>query len=126
MLLQVIITGYDANGRLTAVVPCQFYGRHKVKFLSYDLRWTTQPNILVRLNSQDLLADFNGSQLIVGSNTANVTNMDSSKFEFVADRLNGMLDLEITALDGSVPANLSYAIFNFDFDRINEDARGVR
>ena len=126
MLLQVTITGYDANGRLTAVVPCQFYGRHKVKFLSYDLRWSTQPNVLLRLNSQDLLADFVGSQLIVGSNTGNITNMDTSKFEFVADRLNGLLDLEITQLDGTTPANLTYAIFNFDLEKVNEDARGIR
>lgn len=120
MLIQVVISGYDANGRLTTVVPCQFYGRHKVKFLSYDLRWITQPNVLLRLNSQDLLADFYGSQLIVGSNTGNITNMDTSKFEFSCDRLNGLLDLDITQLDGTVPANFTYGIFNFDLEKISE------
>lgn len=120
VLLQVVIDGVDANSKIRSVVPCPFNGRYKVKYLSYELVWSNNPNILLRVNSQDLLGNFVGGQLIVGSNTGVVRNMDTSKFEFICDKLNGSVDLELTDLDGTTPAGFSYGIFNFDFEKIDE------
>jgi len=120
VLVQIPITSYT-NGRLVANVPCNLQGRYNVKFLNYMVHWTTNPNILLRVNSQDLFGNFAGGQLLVGSNSSNYSVFHSDGLEFICDKINGSIDLELTALDGSTPADLMYAIFCFDFEKIKEN-----
>jgi hypothetical protein len=120
VLVQVPITSYT-DGRLTASIPCNLQGRYNVKFLSYMLHWTTNPNLLIRVNSQDLFGNFVGGQLLVGSNSSNYSVFHSNGLEFVCDKINGSIDIELTDLNGATPADLLYGIFYFDFEKIKEN-----
>lgn len=117
VLFQVAITGLT-NGRISANVPCQFYGRYKVKFLNYAFTFTANPNILLKINSTAFWGNYTGGQLIVGSNPSQYVVFNTSRYEFEAE-LNGYVDLDITELsNNSVPANFSNCYFSFDFEKV--------
>jgi hypothetical protein len=117
VLFQIAIDGYT-NSRISANVPCQFYGHYKVKFLNYAMTWNTQPNVLLRLNSQALIGNYAGGQIILGSNPTQYVVFNTSRYEFEID-LNGYVDLDITQINETVPANFRNAYFSFDFEKLN-------
>jgi len=117
VLFQIAISGLT-NGRIIAYLPCQFYGLYKIKFLNYAISWNTQPNVLLRLNSQALIGNYLRGQIIVGSNPTQYVVFNTSRYEFEAT-LNGYIDIDITQLDGTVPSNFRNAYFSFDFEPIN-------
>lgn len=117
VLFQVPIIAYT-GGRIIANVPCPFYGKYRVKFLNYAFTFTTNPNVLLKVNSQAFWGNYTGGQIIVGSNPAQYVVFNTSRYEFEAD-LNGYVDLDITALsDNSVPSNFSNCYFSFDFEKV--------
>lgn len=116
VLFQIAIEAYT-NGRISARVPCQFYGMYKVKFLNYALTWNTQPNVLLRVNSQALQGNYTGGQIIIGSNPTQYIVFNTSKYEFICS-LNGYIDVDITQLNGDIPANFKNVYFSFDFEPI--------
>lgn len=116
VLFQIAIEALT-NSRISANVPCPFYGTYKIKFLNYSLGWTTQPNILIRVNSQALLGNYAGGQLIVASNPTQYVVFNTSKYEFIAT-LNGFIDVDLTSLAAAVPANFKNAFFSFDIEPI--------
>ena len=112
VLVQIPIEGYT-GGRISANIPVPYQGRYKVKFLNYTNTWSTNPLCLLRLNSQNLCGDYRGGQLIESSNPDDVVEFNSMKNEFVAT-LTGYIDLDVTRIDGVVPANFTNAVFSFD------------
>jgi hypothetical protein len=117
VLFQIAIDSYT-GGRITANVPCQFYGRYKIKFLNYAFAWNTQPNALLRLNSKALIGNYTGGQIIVGSNPTQYVVFNTSRYEFEAE-LNGYVDIDVTLINGDIPANFRNCYFSFDFEKIN-------
>ena len=118
VLFQVPIPGLT-NSKIVANLPCPFYGTYKVAFLNFEITWSTNPNVVLRLNSNALTKIFNGGQILIGGNAANYVILSTSPFEFICPYLNGYIDMSITALDGSTPANFTNAYFSFDFVKIN-------
>ena len=117
VLFQVAIDGYT-NGRISVNVPCQFYGLYKIKFLNYALAWNSQPNVLLRMNSQAFAGNYAGGQIIIGSNPTQYVVFNTSRYEFTAT-LNGYVDLDITQLNGDIPANYKNGYFSFDLEKLN-------
>jgi len=118
VLVQIPISGYNIDGTISMVMPCNLNGRYNVNFIGYIMHWTTNPNILLRVNSQSLNGNFVGNQLIVASQNTN--SIFNSGFNFICDKVNGQIDLKLTALDGTIPLNFVYSIFYFDFEKIKE------
>lgn len=120
VLLQGVLNGYDANGRIRTEVVSPFNGRYKVKLLNFVMYWSiTNPNIPLRLNSQSLQGNFPGAQLILGSNTQLLGTVNTD-FSFICDKVNGNIDLELTHIDGTIPTGFHLSIINFDFEKIDE------
>jgi hypothetical protein len=119
VLFQVPITGLT-NSRISANVPCPFYGKYRVKFLNYAFTYSpTNPNILLKINSNAFWGNYAGGQLIVGSNPAQYVVFNTSKYEFESE-LNGYIDLDITALTNNTVPSTSFlnCYFSFDFEKI--------
>lgn len=116
VLFQIAIDGYT-NGRISAYVPCQYYGKCKIKFLNYAMTWDTQPNVLLRVNSQALIGNYAGSQIVVGSNPTQYVVFNTSRYEFEAV-LNGYIDIDIAQLNGNIPQNFRNCYFSFDIQKI--------
>lgn len=116
VLFQIAIDGLT-NGRISANVPCPFYGRYKIKFLNYAMTWNTQPNVLLRLNSQALIGNYAGGQIVIGSNPTQYVVFNTSRYEFEAV-LNGYIDIDVTLLNGNIPGNFKNCYFSFDFEPI--------
>ena len=114
VLFQIAIEGYT-NGNIIANVPCQFYGRYKIKFLNYSMTWNTQPTVLLRMNSRALSGNYAGGQIIIGSNPSQYVVFNTSRYEFTAE-LNGYIDIDIKQLNGDIPANFRNAYFSFDLE----------
>ncbi len=116
VLFQIAIESLT-NNRISANVPCQFYGLYKIKFLNYAITWNAQPNVLLRVNSQALTGNYTGAQIILSSNPTTYIVFNASKYEFTAT-LNGFIDIDITQLNGTVPANFRNLYFSFDIEPI--------
>lgn len=122
VLLQVVI---DGSVDTKATTYCSLYGKYKVKLLSYDIRFTANPNALIKLKSSNLIGNFSSitgmyrNYIVVGSNSQNVGSLCTSTFEYVVDNINGVVDLEILDWTDLSPVGLTYAIFNFDFEKID-------
>jgi hypothetical protein len=117
VLFQIAIESYT-NGRISANVPCPFYGSYKVKFLNYSFTWNTQPNVLLRINSQSLIGNYAGGQIIVGSNPTQYVVFNTSRYEFEVT-LNGYIDIDITQINGNIPPNFRNCYFSFDLEKTN-------
>lgn len=115
VLVQIPIDGYT-NGRIASTISIPFYGRYKVKFLNYTSTWSSNPNALVRVNSQNLWGNFNGGQLIVSTQPDDVVVYNTTRYEF-STNLTGYIDLDITLINGAVPSNFSNALFSFDITK---------
>ena len=118
VLFQIPIIGYTTAGKISTVLPCPFYGQYKVRFLNYAIAWNTQPNTLLRVNSQALWGNYAGGQIIVGSNPQQYVVFNTHKYEFESHSLNGFIDIDITLLNGDSPANFMNAYLSFDFEKI--------
>ena len=118
VLFQVPISGLT-NAKIVANIPCPFYGTYKVTFLNFELTWSTNPNVVLRLNSNALITNFNGGQIFIGSNAANYVVLSTTPFEFISPNLSGYIDIEVTSLTGTTPANFTNALFSFNFEKIN-------
>ena len=82
VLFQVPIPGLTSI-KIVANLPCPLYGTYKVTFLNFEITWSTNPNIALRLNSNALTTNFNGGQILIGSNAANYVILSTSAFEFI-------------------------------------------
>ena len=122
VVLQIPLLGYDANGRISARVACNFIGRHRVKFLNYAMNWsinnaTTEQILLI--DSRELLTNFPRNQILIVTGTGRVASI-SEPFEFECDKLTGVINVDVCLLDGTPPANFSNGLLNFDFQRVDE------
>lgn len=122
VLLQVYI---DGGVGVSSNTYCSLYGKYKVKLLSYDIRFSAQPNIAIKLVSNNLIGNFSSitgmyrNTLILGSNSQNIGLMSGANMEFETDNINGVIDLRITDMSDLDIVGLNYAIFNFDFQKID-------
>jgi hypothetical protein len=70
----------------------------------------------LRLNSQALVGNYAGGQIIIGSNPTQNVVFNTSRYEFEVD-LNGFVDIDITQINGNIPANFRNCYFSFDFEK---------
>lgn len=121
VLVQFPLTGYNANGRITARVPCNLNGRYKVRFLNYVLNWTVNSELLLIVDSRELLGNFPGGQLVISSASNRLATINSNYCDFEVDKLTGIINIDVSLLDGTVPASFRNGLLNFDFEKINEN-----
>lgn len=121
VLLQVYIDGEVGT---SATTYCSLYGKYKVRLLSYDIKWSAQPGLAMKLKSNNLIGNFSSiagmyrNSLILGTNSQNVCMLSGANFEFITDNINGKIDLALTDMLDLDVVGLTYAIFNFDFEKV--------
>ena len=119
VLLQIPIYGYNANARIATSIAVPFFGNHHVKFLGYAINFSVQPNLLLRIDSNNLFTNSITGKLYITSDPAD-TVLFSSGLEFDSN-LNGIIDIDIVSMTqppGSltVPTDFTYLILYFDLE----------